>query len=109
MIHFYSCKDLKETELFWKKLGLKVFMRQPNTIIFDSEKGMIGFVQKKIHEAPHYSCVSFVYETQAEVDFMYEQWKEEALDIPQIHPTAPVYSFFIKDPNGILVEFQQFI
>ena len=39
----------------------------------------------------------------------YQELKEYALDEPKVHPTAPVYSFFLMDPNGYKVEFQQFI
>ena len=84
-------------------------MHQPNTVIFDSNEGMIGFVERKNHQNPVYSCVSFVYETKEEVDRLYKIFQAEALGLPAIHPTAPVYSFFMKDPNGIMVEFQQFI
>lgn len=109
MIHFYSCKNLKETEAFWERFELSLYTRQPNTVIFDSKEGMIGFVEKENHIEPVYSCVSFVMETKEEVDSMYSKFSQEALGAPSVHPTAPVYSFFMKDPNGILIEFQQFI
>lgn len=89
-------------------MGLTLSMEQPNTLIFDSGKGMIGFVQKEHHQAPAYSCISFILNTKSEVDEIYEQFKNEALGAPAYHPTAPVYSFFLKDPNGYTVEWQMF-
>jgi len=109
MIHFYSCRDLKETIDFWSRFELKLFMTQPNTVIFDSGSGMIGFVEKQNHVSPSYSCVSFVKRTKDEVNEAYTKFYDVAVDAPAYHPTAPVYSFFIRDPNGILIEFQQFI
>lgn len=108
MIHFYSCKSLKETEDFYKRLPLSIYMRQVNTIIYDSGEGMIGFVERE-HVAPSYSCISFVVKDEKEVDQYYEQLKDLALDVPQKHPWAPVYSFFLIDPNGLKIEFQAFV
>ncbi|MBQ7890743.1 MAG: VOC family protein [Erysipelotrichaceae bacterium] len=109
MINFYTCRNLQETEEFWLKMGLVVYMRQPNTIIFDSKEGMVGFVESKEHMIPKYSCISLVVQTKEEVDKRYRELQEYALDKPKVHPTAPVYSFFLMDPNGYKVEFQQFI
>ena len=109
MINFYTCRNLQETEEFWLKMGLEVYMRQPNTIIFDSKEGMVGFIESKEHVIPKYSCISLVVQTKEEVDRNYQNLIEYALDIPKVHPTAPVYSFFLMDPNGYKVEFQQFI
>ena len=109
MINFYLCKSLNETEEFWLKLGLRVYMRQPNTIIFDSGSGMVGFIESRDHVSPKYSCISLVVNTKEEVDSKYQELKGYALDEPKVHPTAPVYSFFLMDPNGYKIEFQQFI
>ncbi len=109
MINFYTCHSLVETELFWLQLGLSVYMRQPNTIIFDSGCGMVGFIESKNHVIPVYSCISLVLQTKEEVDDKYCLLQELALDAPKTHSTAPVYSFFLMDPNGYKVEFQQFI
>lgn len=109
MINFYTCIDLKETEAFWKRMGLTLYLRQPNTIILDSKEGMIGFIESIHHQPPSYSCISIVKNTKEDIDKMYERLKTEALNPPAIHPYAPVYSFFLKDPNGYTVEFQMFI
>ena len=109
MINFYTCTNLVETELFWLRMGLTVFMRQPNIIILDSKEGMIGFIESKDHIIPKYSCISIVMHSKEEIDSKYQELKEYALDVPKVHPIAPVYSFFLMDPNGYKVEFQQFI
>ena len=84
-------------------------MRQQNAIIFDSGCGMVGFIESENHVIPAYSCISLVLQTKEEVDGKYYLLQELALDVPKTHPTAPVYSFFLIDPNGYKVEFQQFI
>ena len=109
MINFYTCSDLAKTEAFWKRMGLTIYMHQKNTVIFDSGEGMIGFIESQNHQTPAYSCISLVKDTKEEIDQWYNQLKTDALDAPCIHPTAPVYSFFLKDPNGYTVEFQTFI
>ena len=109
MINFYTCSNLHDTEEFWKELGLSVFMRQPNCIIMDSKEGQIGFLESKEHQVLPYSCISFTKDTKDEIDALYVRFKDKALNPPAVHPTAPVYSFFLKDPNGLKVEFQTFI
>lgn len=109
MINFYTCYDLKETEEYWLNLGLTLYMKQPNCIILDSKEGQIGFLESKDHQPPVYSCISFTKDTKEEIDELYNKYKDIALAPPKNHHTAPVYSFFMKDPNGLKVEFQTFI
>ena len=109
MINFYTCKNIKETEEYWLNLGLTLYMRQPNCIILDSGEGQIGFLEKQEHNPPIYSCISFTKESKEEIDELYNKYAHIALAPPEVHKTAPVYSFFMLDPNGLKVEFQTFI
>ena len=109
MINFYTCYNLQETEKYWLKLGLTLFMRQPNCIILDSKEGQIGFLESTSHQPPIYSCISFTRDSKEEIDILYNKYKDIAYTSPKIHQSAPVYSFFMKDPNGLKVEFQTFI
>ena len=109
MINFYTCNNLKKTEDFWLEIGLTIFMRQKGCTIFDSGEGQIGFLQKDNHIPLPYSCISFTKDTKQEIDELYHKYKKYALNPPAVHATAPVYSFFMLDPNGLKVEFQTFI
>ena len=109
MINFYLTRSLKRTEDFYTELGLTVYMRQANCIIFQADEGQLGFVDSPHCVPPTYSCISFTKDTIEEIDALYEQYKQYAVTTPQEHPTAPIYSFFMKDPNGLSVEFQVFI
>lgn len=109
MINFYTCRNLKETEEYWTSLGLTLFMKQPNCIILDSKEGQIGFLESENHIPPVYSCISFTIDTKEDIDKLYNKYKDIALAPPKVHHSAPVYSFFMLDPNGLKVEFQTFI
>ena len=110
MINFYLSKNLKKTEEFWcNTLGLSVYMRQPNAIIFQGDEGQIGFLDSPHATPPNYSCISFTFESREEIDTLYQQHQSIALAPPKEHPLSPVYSFFMLDPNGLRVEFQVFI
>ena len=109
MINFYTCKDLKQTEEFWLNMGLSIFMRQKDCTIFESGEGQIGFLERPDHTPLPYSCISFTKDNKKDIDELYIKYQKYALNPPAVHPTAPVYSFFMMDPNGLKVEFQTFI
>ena len=59
-------------------------------------------------ELPAYSCISFNCADEAEVDALYEKFKDmKGASAPRRHPQFAVYSFFIQDPDGYTVEFQK--
>lgn len=109
MINFYQCRDLEETKSFYIKLGLTLSRIEPQCLIFDSGYGEIGFLESPSFLPLPYSCLSFVKESKEEVDAIYKQFIDDAITIPSVHEKYPVYSFFMKDPNGLTIEFQVFI
>ena len=55
-------------------------------------------------------CLSLNCASEADVDAEYDRIiarVAKPLDKPKAHESHPVYSFFIPDPNGYLVEFQK--
>ena len=56
-------------------------------------------------------CLSFDCADRAEVDAVYARLQAAGLPTlgegPCHHPRFPVYSFFLKDPNGYTLEFQK--
>ncbi|MEF9892445.1 MAG: VOC family protein [Anaerorhabdus sp.] len=108
MINFYQCRNLDETKEFYLKLGLTISRIDPQCIIFDSGYGEIGFLESSSFSPLPYSCISFVKETKEEVDKLHQQFLDFAISSPKQHEKYPVYSFFMKDPNHLTVEFQVF-
>ena len=114
-ITFLPCSDIRATEAFYHGLlGLRVAQRQgDNLTIFDTGYGYWGFCAyadgRKPLSGPKGVCLSLnLPDNQAVLD-AYEQLKERARvwRAPVLHPDFPVFSFFILDPDGYLVEFQK--
>ena len=108
MVVFYACDDLTETTAFYRDLlGLPVWLDQPGCRIFDTGYGYLGFVERE-RTVEAYQCISFNLKDRAAVDAQYQRLKDVlSCTQPQLHQRFPVYSFFVKDPNGYTVEFQK--
>ena len=108
MVVFYACDDLTETTAFYRDLlGLPVWLDQPGCRIFDTGYGYLGFVERE-RTVEAYQCISFNLKDRAAVDAKYQRLKDVlSCTQPQLHQHFPVYSFFVKDPNGYTVEFQK--
>ena len=111
-IAFYPCKNIEETEIFYSQLiGLKLVYAFGKSRVFSANKGHFGFVQYEGNEAAiGRLCLSLNCEKKEDVDTEYKRiialgGKPEGE--PVQHADFPVYSFFIKDPNGYLAEFQK--
>ena len=111
-IAFYPCVCIEETEAFYLNIiGLEKVFSSKKARIFSAVKGHFGFMEyadKKAAEGR--LCLSLNCPSEEYVDKHYKRiisLGAEPLDNPKIHETEPVYSFFVKDPNGYLVEFQK--
>lgn len=113
-IVFLPCTNIQVTYHFYHEiLGLNIYMKQnENVYIFDTGYGYWGFCeyedQRNPLSGPTGVCLSIDYDTKDEVlekfkeiKAVYPIYKE-----PTHHANFPVYSFFIQDPDGYLVEFQ---
>ena len=112
---FLPCSDIAATERFYHGLlGLPVAERQSDSlVIFDTGGGYWGFCQygdgRPPLSGPRGVCLSLNLPDERAVLEAYEKyralwpvWKE-----PARHPKFPVFSFFLQDPDGYLVEFQK--
>jgi predicted lactoylglutathione lyase len=107
LVNFYACSNLKATDAFYKTLGLVIYHSSKGCNIYDSGYGYVGFIEKPDVILPDYHCLSFNCESVAEVDDVYLQLKDVyQCTIPAKHEKFPVYSFFLKDPDGYNLEFQ---
>ncbi len=112
---FLPCSDIRRTYAFYHDiLKLPVTQKQgDNLYIFDTGCGYWGFCQYADGRAPLSGpqgvCLSLNLESSEEVLNTYEKLKDtcDVYKAPQKHPNFPVFSFFIKDPDGYLVEFQK--
>ena len=114
-IVFLPVTDIEKTLEFYRDvLGLKVPQKQgDNLYIFDTGYGYWGFCQygdgRKPLSGPRGVCISLNLSSNEEVMERYQQLKDSVSIYrkPERHPVFPVYSFFISDPDGYLVEYQK--
>lgn len=112
---FLPCSDIRATEHFYHGiLGFPIAERQSaNLLIFDVGNGYWGFCQysdgRKPLSGPQGVCLSFNLENDQAVLLAYEKYKIQCpvYKKPARHPVFPVFSFFLLDPDGYLVEFQK--
>ena len=110
---FFPCKDMEETKKYYTEvLELSVYKDLGHTVWFDCGYGYLAFVQYE-PERPMATgaCISFNLESTEAVDARYAVLCTRAVcglqAAPKKHPKFPVYSFFLSDPNGYLLEFQK--
>ena len=111
-VAFYPCISIDETEAFYRDIiGLELAFSGNKSRIFSTVKGHFGFVEYPDKKAATGKlCLSLNCASEADVDTEYDKIiasGAKPLDKPKNHETHPVYSFFINDPNGYLVEFQK--
>lgn len=116
-IVFLPCSDINQTFHFYHEiLDLPVYQKQgENLYIFDTGYGYWGFCQyadgRTSLSGPKGVCLSLNLDSTDSVLQAYEYYKDKCLIYkkPAKHPDFPVYSFFISDPDGYLVEFQNIL
>lgn len=115
MTIFFPCKDLEETIRYYTEVvGLTVHSRQEaGSVWFDTGAGYLAFCDYGPGRAMATGeCISFNLNSREAVDARYALLRQTpgvlGLDKPPAHhPRFPVYSFFFRDPNGYLLEFQK--
>lgn len=111
-VAFYPCKSIEQTHEFYTRIiGLRLAFSGPTSRIYSCREGYFGFVEYPDGKtAVGRICLSLNCGSQQEVDEEYRRivgLVREPLGKPALHASQPVYSFFVKDPNGYLVEFQK--
>ena len=110
---FFPCRNMQETKKYYTEiLELPVYKDLGHTVWFDSGYGYLAFVEyDPPREMASGACISFNMDSEAAVDAVYEKLlTRETIGLkgaPQKHPKFPVYSFFLSDPNGYLLEYQK--
>ncbi len=112
---FLPCSDIEKTySVYHCPLGLPVFQKQGDSLyIFDTGYGYWGFCQysdgRSPLNGPQGACLSINLASNEAVLARYEELKDccNVYKAPAMHPVYPVFSFFILDPDGYLVEYQK--
>ncbi|NIV29553.1 MAG: VOC family protein [Anaerolineae bacterium] len=116
-ITFLYTHDLSQTARFYEEIiGVPLKLDQGTCRIYQlTQTGYLGFCQRQAatspppESAPPEAIFTIV---TADVDGWYEYLKERNVtlqDPPSVNPDYHIYHFFLRDPNGYLLEIQQFL
>ncbi len=116
-ITFIYVQDLTRSTVFYEDvLGLKLWIDQTTCRVYKiSSGGCIGLCQSSESSKgrtvlqPNNLILTFV--TQ-HVDEFYVMFQAQGVSIehpPQINEQYRIYHFFLKDPDGYLIEIQKFL
>lgn len=111
-VTFLYTRDLAGTAAFYEELlGLPLALDQGSCRIYRIAGGaFLGFCQRE--ETPAQPQGIIVTLVSDEVDAWYENLQARGVDFdkpPQHNETYNIYHCFLRDPNGYLIEIQQFL
>ena len=98
----------KMVDFYSSKIGMTVWLEQPNITIMAFGNMLIGWHQSDTDQ-DLCGMYTFVYPSKEEVDQMYSVMEESADGPPRLNPRYQIYQFFAKDPEGRALEFQAFL
>ena len=106
-IVFFRSRKLPELREFYvNRIGCRVWLEQADCIILRHGNFLFGFCQRD--EADTGGTVTFFFDKAEDVDRAYDSHKDIAISEPNHNEKYRIYNFFAKDPEGRMVEFQQF-
>jgi len=111
-VTFLYTRDLARTVRFYEQvLGLPLVLDQGGCRIYRvSGDAFLGCCYSP--EAPEKPAGLIITLATREVDLWYQRLVEQGIAIekpPAYNPTYNIYHFFVRDPNGYLLEIQQFL
>lgn len=107
-IIFFKTKNLRLIKDFYiERIGMELWREQADCIILKHGNLLLGFCQRE--EPDIQGIITFVYENTDQVYNMYKKFRAEAIAEPVVNEKYNIYHFFAKDPEGRLVEFQNFL
>ena len=111
-ITFLYCEDMAQTAPFYEQvLGLELAVNQGSCRIYHvvGRKGYVGICERATPRTK--DGVIFTIVTQ-DVDAWYQRIISNGItceNAPKISEEYGIYHFFVKDPNGYLIEIQRFL
>ncbi len=111
-VTFLYTRDLAKTAVFYEEtLALPLVLDQGSCRIYRvSGDGFLGFCRRE--EAPRKPRGVIVTLVTAEVDAWYQYLRDKGIPFekpPAHNPDYNIYHCFLRDPNGYLLEIQQFL
>lgn len=107
-IIFFKTLMLEELVKFYiEEVGCELWLKQDGCQILKFNNLLFGFCQCEKSEVN--GIITFVYDTPAEVDTVFEKFKSSADAKPRINSQYDIYQFFSVDPEGRTLEFQYFL
>ena len=107
-IVFLKTENLARTLTFYTgPVRMCVWLEQSEITILRHENLLIGFQQHSTSDIA--GLVTFFYPRKLDVDAMYEALHSVALEPPRTNNRYRIYHFFARDPDGRIIEFQQFL
>ena len=107
LIFFGTDQRERLVTFYTDRVGMEPWLEQPSISILKHENLLIGFSERT--EAETCGVTTFVYDTEAEVDEMYQRLEDIADEEPSRNDEYRVYQFFASDPEGRTIEFQSFL
>ena len=93
-------------EFYVKRVGAEVWLEQPDCTILETGGFRFGFCERERLETD--GILTFVVDSRAAVDTMYEALASVADEEPRYNERYEIYQFFASDPDGRTVEVQCF-
>jgi catechol 2,3-dioxygenase-like lactoylglutathione lyase family enzyme len=106
-ILFLNTPDLDAVRKFYQaKIGMSLWLDQGDCTILQHGNLMLGFCQGDFISLG--GIITFFYESDEEVDEIYQKLVSEAESPPRVNDKFGIYHFYAKDPEGRHLEFQCF-
>jgi nitroreductase len=104
---FYKTEDLEMMDnIYSKKIGMELWLDQGGCKIYRHNNMLLGFCDRGESEVG--GMITFFYDSDSEVDKLYQKFRDSATTEPRFNPDYNIYHFFAKDPEGRVLEFQVF-
>lgn len=106
-IVFLKTQEREKLKVFYQEqVHCRIWLEQADCIILQHGNFLFGFCQRD--NVDNDTMLTFFYETEEEVNRIYNQLKSIASSVPTRNDKYNIYQFFARDPEGRPIEFQTF-
>ena len=107
-IVFLSTTKRDEIVEFYKiRFDMTVWIEQEDCTILREDNLILGFCQRE--KADTGGVITFWVGSNKEVDSLYSKHADIAEGEPQVNEKYNIYRFFLRDPEGRMLEIQRFL